>query len=143
MEWNSIHDKLSKIFAKVTGLSYELAFAIWNSLPNDRMQRKILREATKEVYKEDKDRKMKKSINRILEKLDNSSNRDSAIHSPFALSIENGDLKLIPYDLSNNKHAKMLSGETDVRSRLDQVYRELNSLNRSSWKVLASLISVR
>lgn len=140
MEWNSIHNRLSLIFAIVTGLSYELAFAIWNSIPNDRIQRNILREATREVYKEKEHQKLKKKINRLLDKLDKESrNRDSSIHSPFALLLEDGDLKVIPNDMANNTLAKSLAGESDVRSALNRMYGEFSDLNRLAWEIFANL----
>lgn len=140
MEWNRIHDRLSKIFANVTGLSYEMAFAIWNSIPNDQIQRDVLRAATNEVYKEKEHQKIKKKINRLLGKLDkNKKNRNSSIHSPFAILIEDGDLKVIPDDLANNKLAQALSGPPDLRSKLNQIYRELSELNLLAWDVFENL----
>lgn len=140
MEWNSIHNRLSKIFANVTGLSYEVAFAIWNSIPNDTIQRDVLKAATNEVYKDKQHDKTKKKINRLLHKLDERKNsRNSSIHSPFALLIEDGDFKVIPDDLANNKLAKALAGEPDVRSTLNQTYRELSDLNRLAWEIFANL----
>ena len=140
MEWNSIHNRLSLIFARVTGLNNELAFAIWNSIPNDKIQRNILREATREVYKEKEHLKLKKKINGLLGKLDKKSrNRDSSIHCPFAVLIEDGDLKVIPNDMANNKLAKTLAGEPDVRSTLNQLYGEFSDLNRLAYEVFANL----
>lgn len=140
MEWNSIQNRLSLIFARVTGLNYEVAFAIWNAITNDGIQRNILREAAKEVYKEQEHLKFKKKINRILAKLDKKSqNRDSLIHSPFALLIERGDLKVIPNDMANNRLAKRLAGEPDVRSTLKQIYGEFSDLNRLALEVFEEL----
>ncbi len=140
MEWNSIHNRLSLIFAKVTGLNYELASAIWNSIPNDGMQRDVLREATREVYKEREHQKFKKKINGLLEKLDKKKSiRDSFIHTPFAVLLEDEDLKVIPNDMANNRSAKRLTGEPDVRSTLNQMHRELIDLDRLAYEVLVDL----
>lgn len=140
MEWNSIHRRLSKIFSKVTGLSYEVAFAIWNSIPNDKYQRDILKGAANEVYKDQEHNKIRKKINRLLDKIDKIQNdRNSSIHAPFALLVEGGDLKVIPDESTNNKRAKALAGEPDVRSTLNQTYRELSDLNRLAWESFANL----
>ena len=140
MEWNSIHHRLSLIFARVTGLNYDVAFAIWNSIRNDSTQRNMLRKATEEVYKEKEHLKIKKKISRLLQRLDaKSGNRNSSIHCPFALLIEDGDLKVIPNELSNNGLAKTFAGEPDVRSTLNQIYREFNDLNRLAWEVFTNL----
>ena len=99
-----------------------------------------LREATKEVYKEQEHLKLKQKINRLLEKLDKKSqNRDSLIHSPFALLIECGDLKVIPNDMANNRLAKRLAGEPDVRSTLKQIYGEFSDLNRLALELFEDL----
>ena len=68
----------------------------------------MLRKATEEVYKEKEHLNIKKKIGGLLERLDaESGNRNSSIHCPFALLIENGDLKVIPNDMANNTLAKI------------------------------------
>ena len=139
IEWSRIHDRLSRIFAHVTQINQEVAYAIWNSIPTDSLQRQMLQAAVNEAYKDEEFFETKEDIIRVIRKLNKaSSNRNNFIHCPFAISIEGKELVLIPNDLLNNKHAKRLKG-SEILTESQEQYRKLLILNELCYHIIVRL----
>ena len=139
MEWNSIHNRLGRIFAHVTGLGEDVAYAIWNSIEHDRMKRNILRDTTIAVYSEELQHEAERNILELIKAIEKSNpKRNSSIHCPFTILIEHGELKVIPDDFVQNKHAEKLK-DLDILTELQGRIHELDELDLRTQYVLQCL----
>ena len=139
IEWNSMHNRLGQIFAHVTGLDKDVAYTIWNSIESDRKQRKILKDATIQVYTEERYREAREYITKLINRIDDASpKRNSSIHCPFTIAVEDGGLEVVPDDLAKNKHAEKLR-DVDILTELQKRSHELDELNGRALLVLECL----
>ena len=139
MDWNSIHNRLGRIFARVTGLGEDVAYAIWNSIENDRIKRKILKNAAIAVYNDELQYEAKINIIQLIYSIDKfSAKRNSSIHCPFTILMENGEMKIIPDHFVQNKHAEKLK-DLDILTELQGRIHELEVLDLRTQYVLQCL----
>ena len=136
IEWNSIHNGLGHIFAHIAQCSEDDAYKKWNKERFDGQKRKLLKEETLEFYK---DRKERENINRLLDKISKvGSNRNSSIHCPFTLFIEDDQLKVLPDDTTEDPHAVKLR-DVDIPSELQARWDELRFLGSVTFYILDCL----
>ncbi len=139
MEWSRIHDRLSRIFARVIQVNYEVAFAIWNTILSDKAQREILRNATIEAYRDEQFLEIKDDIIQLVKDLDNvGEKRNSLVHCSFSFLVKGNGLVLIPSELSTNKHARRLRGK-EIRPYAQEQYQELKTLGKRSVQIFMRL----
>ena len=139
MEWNSIHNRLGRIFAHVTGLDEGVAYAIWNSIESDRIKRNILRDATIAAYSEELQHEAERNILELIKAIDKcNSKRNSSIHCPFTILIEHGELKVIADDFAQNKHAEKLK-DADIVTELQRRIHDLDALGLRTQSVFQCL----
>ena len=147
MQWNSMHNELGRIFVLVTKLDENAAYTKWNSIRSDRKQRRLLRIETEIVYADEKFREARENIIDLIDRIDRaSSTRNSSVHCPFTLLIEDGDLRVIPDDLASdipndlakNRHAEMLKA-VDILPELQKRIDEIDELDLRAQYVLQCL----
>lgn len=154
LSWNSLHTQLTSLFLRICEtpegepLPRDILLAVWNAVPNDRMQREMLRRAaivkfgrhTETMKKIGIDiepirineQDMLDEILWILKKADGlGRQRDDAAHVPTAVSIpyavSDTMFEIAPLDFFEHPIAKQLAGQNLVelfalqRRRIDLV----------------------
>jgi hypothetical protein len=108
--WNRLHEKLSVLFWKVTGIQNDIAIAVWYSTDSDRAQRQMLRKAAEVAFA--KDDKKREGVVWLLNQIDHAlaGSRNDAIHAPLAFFTDVFGTELKP-SLSGSPRAKGLAGK--------------------------------
>jgi hypothetical protein len=108
--WNRLHEKLSVLFWKVTGIENRVAIAVWYSTDSDRAQRQMLRKAAEAAFAADD--KKREGVIWLLNKIDNflAGSRNDAIHAPLAFFTDAFGTELKP-SWSGSPRAKGLAGK--------------------------------
>lgn len=128
-DWNSLHLALTYLYLAICGAiddpedhSRTMMLAIWNAVPNDRMQRNMLREVAKERFSRHKRTMDKigiqidpivenegKTLDEILWILESSDTlgrkRDDSAHAPVILR-QDETLRLVPEESLDNPLAR-------------------------------------
>ena len=114
--WNALQEELGGVFAAVTGLTEQMAGAIWHSVRSDSLQRQMLLAALCAAPESmwcgelasAKDELC--SLVRYLNTL--SEDRNNAIHAPIGLTSHDGEtMVLFPIENSGNPRSKRLRGK--------------------------------
>lgn len=130
VDWNNLHSLLQMIFLTVMDnpeleRQRDALVAIWNAVPNDRMQRNILRQATLARFKSfaeetEDDRNFNKRIASIVSSikwlLDHADalgrQRDDAAHLPIGVSFNQKEgIQIIPMDGFGHPIAAQFQGK--------------------------------
>jgi hypothetical protein len=122
-EWNDLQEKLADLFTTLLGLrDGGPARAIWYAVPNDRLQRRILKDVASYLFKPTKpfrelneqqrsDAKVWDEIEWIICKADRiGTTRDAAAHSPVAVVLGE-PFEFISRHLHGNPLAAQLRGK--------------------------------
>jgi hypothetical protein len=114
-DWNDLQEQFSRLFLFVVGNpDPDIFLAIWHSIPNDRMQRGMLRAAAARrfmAHEPASNKGLLEEINWLLEKADSlGRQRDDAAHVPVALLIDE-PFEFIAHALGGNPMAKKLKGK--------------------------------
>jgi hypothetical protein len=117
--WNHLQEQMNKLFIAVTGMSSEVATAIWHSARSDSLQRDFLAAAVR-ATPDDKWLSRSSSAKSDLILLINCANklseiRNDAVHAPVSLAIDNAKLVIIPTYFSGNPRAVRLKGKDIVK----------------------------
>ena len=125
-DWNDLQEILLLLFNSIAGFQEgKMASAIWHSVNNDRLQRKMLLRATSAVCEDvgaswrgaPTDPAFKKHLYKEVEWIckradELGSQRDDAAHSPLAASVsERGSITYDAFRLSGHPRATNLAGK--------------------------------
>ena len=139
IKWNGIHNGLGQIFSLVSQLSEDDAFEKWNNKRFDGKKRKLLDKTIQEFYGKNEESREKYDIINLLDRIRKlTSNRDSSVHCPFTLFIEDNTLKVLPDDTAENPHALNLR-DIDFLSELQNRYDELHELEVLTYYLLGCI----
>ncbi|SRR6266849_7123036 len=106
--WNALHDALGSLFWALTGSQNgNVPLAIWNSIPNDRTQRGVLRAVAQTVLA-GKETELR-AVLWLLAAADKfEDKRNDALHTPFTFQIDPNDTRLVSKSYSGHKRALKL-----------------------------------
>jgi hypothetical protein len=109
--WNALHDALGSLFWTLTGSQNgNVPLAIWNSIPNDRTQRGVLRAVAQTVLA-DKETELQ-AVLWLLAAADKfEDKRNDALHTPFTFQIDPNDTRLVSKSYSGHKRALKLKNK--------------------------------
>jgi hypothetical protein len=136
--WNNLQDTLCSIFAIIAMPDTQpTAWAVWHAVRSDRNQRDMLEAAARtkltvgsNLYKE---------IKWALGTLNGlEDDRNTAIHSPYGLIVEHGQLVTIPVWFTNNPRAAKLR-DRDLAAELRSYKTNLDALNRFLMRIEAQI----
>jgi hypothetical protein len=125
--WTELHETMASTFAAlVSPDAPTLAWAIWNSVNNDRTLRGMLKAAV--LWRLPKEDVRCVELCWALDQMDSLENkRNDALHSPYTIVIEEGSLRLIPNYYRGNKRALNLA-DKDLAI-------ELKSYEKNIWTI--------
>lgn len=139
--WNMLHaDDLGAIFVYLLKpRNATIGWAAWHARQNDRAQRYMLQAAAKEALGEDNKifKELKWSLKRT-EALEDK--RNTAIHTPYSIFIDNGTLRIVPYFFTGHKRAETLK-ERDVERELISYWRNIERIRSFVLKLYDALHS--
>ncbi|HZL58332.1 MAG TPA: hypothetical protein VFC38_01385 [Stellaceae bacterium] len=138
IEWNSLHHTLGELFVEVLAPDQQSAIlAAWHAVPSDRSKRDMLKAAARAALSAD---------SRFCDELEWAcgqinaleDNRNNAIHSPYALLLENGDLKFVPNLFSGSSRARKLR-DKNLQLEFESYAKNIHTIN---WwlKILRGLV---
>ncbi len=116
-EWNTLHEKLADLFADISTADRKMSYAIWYSVPSDRLQRGLLQVALEAItVGEDDLFRLRDDTLWILDQFSClADKRNGAIHVPLAFLQHSGapetDIEVITYHYNGNPHANKLKGK--------------------------------
>ena len=117
--WNRLHETLKDVFAAVTKMPREMAYAIWHSCRSDSLQREMLRAAI--AATSDKEPwvvrlpEAKSDLMLLLQRASKTGEiRNDAIHAPVSLALDGGKLVIIPVYFNGNPRAEKLKDKDIV-----------------------------
>jgi hypothetical protein len=125
--WTELHETMASAFAAlVSPDAPTLAWAIWNSVGNDRTLRGMLKAAA--LWRLPKEDVRCAELCWALDQMDSLENkRNDALHSPYTMVIESGAIRLISNHFRGNKRALNLA-EKDLA-------KELKSYEKNIWAI--------
>lgn len=124
LAWNALHDEMAAAFLFLMRHGHGPALlAIWNAIENDRLQRRILRDASKAQFAGTADRaEIADAVSWLVTEADKLSDaRNNAVHAPieaWASVIDPSRHTVEPAILHDNPRAKKLRERQDVLSEL-------------------------
>ncbi len=147
--WNRLQETLKDVFAAITKIPRDMAFAIWHSSRSDSLQRNMLRAAI--AATDDNEPwvirlpNAKSDLLLLLKKADKVGQiKNDAIHAPVSLAIDRGKLIIIPFYFNGNPRAKNVQNKdivTEFERCRDEAYilkefaeNAKTSINSSSYE---------
>lgn len=118
--WNGLHDALGELFAEVVSprgpRGREIALAAWQAVPNDQSKRLMLKAVC--VAALGTDSEFIKEVTWAIDQINPlEDKRNNAVHSPYAVTLEGGELRIVPSMSSGSKRARKLHGK-DLEAEL-------------------------
>ena len=117
--WNRLQETLKDVFAAITKMPRDMAYAIWHSSRSDSTQRDMLRAAIAATDNNEpwvvRLPTAKSDLMLLLQKAGKISEvRNDDIHAPVSLALDGGKLIIIPFYFNGNPRAKNLQNKDVV-----------------------------
>jgi hypothetical protein len=134
VQWTRMHEIMAMVFGYlVSPDDRQRGHAAWHALKNDRAQRDMLRDVSQVVLP--KGDPCKKAIEWATGQLvAKEDDRNNALHTPYALVIEDGKLAVIPVYFTGNKRAVALKGR-DLVVELTSYADNFKKIGDYMWEV--------
>lgn len=127
IRWNTLHEELGLIFVLLaTRDNTSVGWAAWHSLRMDRAQRDML-EASAVAALGKGDARCKELVWALGQLTPLEDKRNTAIHSPYSIIIENGSLKTISNHFTGHGRATKLK-DRDLEKELKSYEEHIDKL---------------
>lgn len=122
--WNRLQEALKGVFAAITKMPRDMAYAIWHSSRSDSSQREMLRAAIAATSDDEpwmaRLPDAKRDLMLLLQKAGKTGQtRNDAIHAPISLALDGGKLVVIPVYFNGNPRAENLK-DKDIISEFNR-----------------------
>lgn len=137
--WNGLHEELGTIFSTIIDVSRaSVPLAIWYSIPDDGLKRRMLRAATGAWFPpKEMDGSLKDEIAWLLKRSDLlAERRNDALHAPIHVLMRMDDFtfSVEPNYFWGNPRATKLKGK-DMRAEFAGYRRETDVLRNYAFKI--------
>jgi hypothetical protein len=144
-EWNRLLESLGALFSQVSGMGRRQGMAVWYSQRADRSQMAMLRAAIKAKDEEDdwpkKHATCQQDLIWLATEAENLADaRNTAVHAPVSLIVDQGGIKLVPHIILSNPLAERLLGASDLLKEFDWCSHWARSLRRFADEAESSLL---
>jgi hypothetical protein len=141
--WNRLQETLKDVFATITKMPRDMAFAIWHSSRSDSLQRDMLRAAIAATGDNEpwviRLPNAKSDLLLLLQKAGKIGEiRNDAIHAPVSLALDGGKLIIIPFYFNGNPRAKNLQNK-DIVAEFERCRDEAYVLKEFAEKAETSI----
>jgi hypothetical protein len=138
--WNSLHETLASLFARIATVEAAVGYASWYSIPSDRTQREMLKAAVEASTDEKWISSLpsgKEDLRWVVDRTNSlADQRNDAVHAPVQLALirdrrapeQPRRLYISPNYLNGNPRAKKLK-DKDIIREFDRYTRNARALN--------------
>lgn len=139
---NQLQEFLGQLFVAVTGISRDVALAVWYSSRSDGAQRLMLRAAASATSDDRWGKQLPKAKEDLVWLVDEAStlaeHRNDAAHAPVSLAIDQGALIPLPYYFHGNPRAIKLKNK-DIIAEFARCQTSANLLREFAGQIESAL----